>query len=179
MNSSSEDEAIKKTKKNYSVSDKKKFIKVKRKAKKKKLIFDQLSFVESHVDTFYCFNEVQSACNPMTAKLIEPDEEIVKEWIHPETQLVKPRQKTIKIESCIKKNKYRPLDFMNDDLANLDSRTPKKIAAEKLFDDMNETICKSELTFVSPSKHRIFINDTPVQYYGLTTIERRKRGLEC
>lgn len=180
MNSSSEDEKPKNTRKSHSVSTKKNFIKVKRKTKKKRLVFDQLSFVEPHVDTFYCFNEVQSACNPMTAKLIEPDEEIVKEWIHPDTQLVKPRQQTIKIENSLKKNMFRPLEFVNDDLANVCSKTPKKKADVKnLFEEINETIRRSELTIVSPSSHRIFINDTPVQYYGMPAIERRKRGLEC
>lgn len=177
MNSSSEDENEKEKRKKISESNKKNFIKIKRKTKKKKkLIFDELSFVESHVDTFYLLNEVQGACNPMTAKLIDPDEEMVKEWVHPDTQLVKSRQRLLRVENSVKNGKYRPLDLVYEKSV---TKTPKKSAVISLFDEMNETICKSELTVVSPNKHRVFIDDTPVQYYGLSAMERRKRGLKC
>ncbi|RNA11379.1 hypothetical protein BpHYR1_040908 [Brachionus plicatilis] len=171
-----EDEEPKIVKRSHSVSSKKNFIKIKRKAKKKKLIFDELSFVESHVDTFYCLNDVQGACNPITAKLIDPDEECVKEWVHPDTQLVKPKQRILKFENFAQKGKYRPLDLVNEKDR---LRTPQKCTVKNLFDDLNETVRKSELTIASPTKHRIFIDDTPVQYYGLSTMERRIRGLRC
>ena len=65
-------------------------VKIKSK-KKKKILFDELSFVEDHVNTFYIgLNEnPRGADNPATAKLISANdpgtvEKIVKDWVNPE-----------------------------------------------------------------------------------------------
>lgn len=146
-----------------SASSKKAFVKTKKRGKKKKLIFNELTLVEPHVETFYCLNEINGAYNPVTAKVIEPDEDCVKDWVHPDSQLVKKRPK----------GKYRPLELLNE------INTPVKNSnLNTLFDDLNETVYKNECTVLSPGQHKIYVEDTPVHFYGLSVKERRKKGLK-
>ncbi|CAF1031268.1 unnamed protein product [Brachionus calyciflorus] len=169
--SESEDEKPKNVTKTNTVSSKKALLKIKpKKGKKKKLIFSELTFVESHVDTFYCVNEVHGAYNPVTAKLIDVDEDIAKEWVHPDTQLVKPKNQK-QLNRIVNNGKYRPLELVNE------IKTPEKGKVLKLFDNLNDTVYKTEMSMMSPSKHKVYVEDTPIQYYGLSIIERRRRGL--
>ena len=165
MNTSSEDDENDKVhgSKSKSVSSKKPMLKIKKRGKKKKLIFNELTLIEPHVETFYCLNEVNGAYKTVTAKVIDPDEECVKEWVHPDSQFV--NKKPI--------GKYRPLELLNE------VNTPVKNSGliKTLFDDLNETVYKNEVTVLSPNKHKVYVEDTPVRYYGLSVLERRKKGL--
>ena len=53
--------------------------------KKKRNLYDELTFVEEHVDTFYIgLNENhRGADNPLTAKLLDPDsgEKLARDWV--------------------------------------------------------------------------------------------------
>lgn len=93
--------------------------------------------------------------------------------------------------------KIRPLEFVDDkkerNFQNKNNENDFQITSPKfqmeknqnqdiklknLFDDANATICNHEVTIMSPSRHKIYVEDTPVLYYGLSIAERRKRGLK-
>lgn len=88
LDSESDDESKRKkppTSKGNS-SSKKSLVKVKRKTSKKaKNLFEQLTFVEEHQETFYIgLNEnINGANNPITAKEIDLNqaEDIAKNWV--------------------------------------------------------------------------------------------------
>lgn len=73
-----------------------------KKRKTKKHLFKELSFVENHVDTFYIGlndNPVHGAYNPMTAKLVDVDQDQLKDWVHPDTQLVRTNHKKARLRN--------------------------------------------------------------------------------
>jgi hypothetical protein len=48
-----------------------------------------------------------------------------------------------------------------------------------LFDDLNLTQHRTlSETTLSPSKYKVYVNDTPVDYYGLSMLEKRRRGFK-
>lgn len=48
-----------------------------------------------------------------------------------------------------------------------------------LFDNMNTTQFNDrELTILTPEKHEVYVSDTPVEYYGMSMLERKRRGLD-
>ncbi len=66
-------------------TSKKKIVKTRNKMKKPRALFEELSFVEDHQETFYKgLNEnVMGAFNPITAKTISIDNaaDLVKNWV--------------------------------------------------------------------------------------------------
>ena len=67
-------------------SKSKNFLKINTKANRRKNRYNELTFVEPHVDTFYIgLNEdIHGAYNPIHAKPIDVDEAngLVKNWVH-------------------------------------------------------------------------------------------------
>lgn len=48
-----------------------------------------------------------------------------------------------------------------------------------LIDSVNGTVFYDrEATVLTPRNHNVFVLDTPVEYYGLSMLERKQRGLE-
>lgn len=45
---------------------------------------------------------------------------------------------------------------------------------QKVFDDMNSTETQHDKT---PKSSRVIVNDTPVEYYGISIFERRRLGV--
>lgn len=86
MNNSDESEPEKQSRKKPPIGNQKSLIKIKKKKpKKKKELFEQLTFVEEHQQTFYIgLNEnINGANNPIQAKEIDMEqaEEIAKNWV--------------------------------------------------------------------------------------------------
>lgn len=48
---------------------------------------------------------------------------------------------------------------------------------ESLFDQENATVFISNTSILTPKSHKIYVEDTPVENYGLSLRERRKKGL--
>lgn len=79
--------------------------------------------------------------------------------------------------------KVRPLKFVNEnfdlnketDEINSPAFRVKQGLIKSMFDDVNETIRDNEVTVLTPSKHHVYVEDTPVSYYGLSITERRKK----
>jgi len=167
-------------------------LKVNTKASKKKALFNELTFVDPHVDTFYVGlnNDVRGAYNPVQANLvgIEEASDIVRNWVRPDSQLVKSHQKYVSTKSSVKSNhpKMKPLKFIIDDNnvenqrnsnendledvqmidedVNLES---KKSILNGIFDQNNTTQMNDrDLTQLTPKRYKIFVQDTPVEYYG-------------
>jgi hypothetical protein len=170
-------------------------LKVNTKASKKK--FNELTFVDSHVDTFYVGlnDDVRGAHNPIQANLVDIDEasDIVKNWVRPDSQLVKSHQKYVSTKTSVARSNYskiKPLKFvvddkngegqrysensknedavedfqMNDEDLNLEN---KQSLLNGLFDQNNTTqINDRNLTLMTPKRYKIFVQDTPVEYYG-------------
>lgn len=81
-NKQEEEEPYSVRKKREQASGKKAFVKINSKKNKKKLTFNELTFVEPHVDTFYVGlnDEVpRGAYNPVHAKTVELDK--AKDWV--------------------------------------------------------------------------------------------------
>ena len=83
--------------------------------------------------------------------------------------------------------KMRPLDFLptsktptkRDEIEQKNSDySERKFYLESLFEKTTQSINESHNTPKS-SSHRVYVEDTPVDYYGLSVIERRKLGLNC
>ena len=209
---------------NKKPSGKKQLIKTKSRAKTKKNLFKELTFVEEHVETFYLGlrENMYSAYNPIQAKIIDKNEaqNVVKDWVQPDKELTKvfhgsSTKKKPKLSNLDRKsttNSRRPLKFIEKnqvercfdakldessafevrELDNLEESVSiveefesnqnheKQIAVlNGLFDDLNLTQHRTlNETTLSPSKYKVYVNDTPVDYYGLSMIERRRRGFK-
>ena len=68
-----------------SVKSKKNLLQINSKTKKKKKLFPELTFVESHMDTFYVGlnDNLGGAYNPVKAKCVDIDEakDLAKDWV--------------------------------------------------------------------------------------------------
>lgn len=177
-------------------------IKIKSKKPKNKNDFDELSFMNNHVDTFYIgLNDVNNklAQNPKQAELVPFDkaEQVVKDWIHPDTQLMKSTLKITnkkqlksdalnnsKVANCSlslkRKTHYKSLKFVSDQKTslkpNMTSTIKPKKSLVKILDDLFKTPEKHEQAILKETQ--TLVNDTPEQYYGLSSIERLKRKLD-
>ena len=172
-------------------------LKVNTKASKKKALFNELTFVDSHVDTFYVGlnDDVRGAYNPIQANLVDIDEasDVVKNWVRPDSQLVKSHQKYVSTKSSGTRSnhsKIKPLKFVVDDNDGQEQRYLEKSNNEDavedfqiidedlnleskqsllngLFDQNNTTQMNDRnLTLMTPKRYKIFVQDTPVEYYG-------------
>ena len=116
----------------------------------------------------------------------------------PESQLVKSHQKTASARRSSPfglERKYRPLPFKKDtrqptkSKASLfqDDQVEQEQAIEEpvrtgilqeLFDNANTTYANDQdKTVMTPRNYKVFVDDTPVEYYGLSMAERRRKGL--
>jgi hypothetical protein len=72
-------------------------------------------------------------------------------------------------------------DQLNFDGERLENSSEQNGILTALFDETNSTqINDKEVTILTPNRHKIFVEDTPVEIqnlYGLSLIERRKKGL--
>ncbi len=123
--------------------------------------------------------------------------------VHPDSQLVKSHVKTNKtISRSNRTRQYKPLQFVNgpvsssissnqnnsfikDNEDSYDIMEDERFRNEKcgllssLFDDMNTTQMNDrELTMLTPNKYKVYVQDTPDCYYGLSIFERRQKGLD-
>jgi hypothetical protein len=49
-----------------------------------------------------------------------------------------------------------------------------------LFEDVNESKRAEEsMNAKTPSRYKVYVQDTPVEFYGLSIRERRRLGLDC
>ena len=69
---------------------------------------------------------------------------------------------------------------INENFENnqLYSENKKSLYLENLFDETNYTP-KDENLRTPTTGYRVYVEDTPVDYYGLSVFERRKKGLNC
>jgi len=171
-------------------------VKLSRKSKKK-VIVDELSFVEHPVDTFYLGikdeNQIQNPVAFGRSILVDEADE---EWIHPDTQLVKSHRKQPKMEKRLTNrtplrstllpqsvepqqtsNKYRCLTFVDAPKLNETSRSVARGAIADLFDDRNPALNQRDSTSSTPRKSKVLVDDTPEIFYGLSIIERRHKGI--
>ena len=199
MNSPDSPASVKKKKKGKTL------LKVSTKAQRKKALFNELTFVDPHVETFYVGlnDDVRGAYNPVQANLVDIDEapDIVRNWVRPDSQLVKSHQKYISTKSSARSNhtKIKPLKFVDDDdnstkiqngkQLNLDSKQTnddddnvvedfqmadehlnkesKQSLLNNIFDQINTTQMNDRnLTLLTPKRYKIFVQDTPDEYYG-------------
>ena len=131
---------------------------------RKKLVdkYQELTFVNEHVDTFYVgLNDQHNnqACNPLKAKVIklnETDDSNVKNWVNPDSQLAKSMKKSTILRSNKKFNKsnmsersphkrnshlYRPLKFVNE---NKDKNKVLDFADKSSIDIANDKCVEIE-----------------------------------
>ena len=122
----------------------------------------------------------------------------------PDSQLVKSHQKTSSTRRSSLfglERKYRPLPFkkdakqpskckvtlFGDNASNQEAqpdqdmnepdRAPSGILQE-LFDNANSTCYNDQdKTLLTPRNYKVYVDDTPVEYYGLSVAERRRKGL--
>jgi hypothetical protein len=74
-----------------------------------------------------------------------------------------------------------PLDIEEEVFENAENKSPERATrpmVENLFDTMNGTRVFDQ-TVLTPRSHNVFVLDTPVEYYGLSVLERKKLGLNC
>ena len=113
--------------------------------------------------------------------------------MQPDSQLVQSHKKYLtKFNSKSNSTKIKPLKFLDDDghektklnrhenkeaneeemendfqAIEEDLNTNKNSLLNGLFDQMNTTQMNDrDLTLLTPKKYKIFIQDTPVEYYG-------------
>lgn len=71
-------------------------------------------------------------------------------------------------------------DLRNDSIDIQEDFENHSAQQNALVDNLFETMCADRnATLLTPKNHNVFVQDTPVEYYGLSMIERRKRGLDC
>ncbi len=201
MNSPDSPGSVKKKKKGKTL------LKANTKAQRKKALFNELTFVDPHVETFYVGlnDDVRGAYNPVQANLVDIDEapDIVRNWVRPDSQLVKSHHKYISTKSSARSNhtKIKPLKFVDDDdnentaeiqngkQLNLDNKQTnydddnvvedfrmadehlnkesKQSLLNNIFDQINTTQMNDRnLTLLTPKRYKIFVQDTPDEYYG-------------
>jgi len=184
-------------------------LKANTKAQRKKALFNELTFVDPHVETFYVGlnDDVRGAYNPVQANLVDIDEapDIVRNWVRPDSQLVKSHHKYISTKSSARSNhtKIKPLKFVDDDdndnnaeiqkgkQLNFDNKqtnydddnvvedfqmadehlnnkeSNKQSLLNNIFDQINTTQMNDRnLTLLTPKRYKIFVQDTPDEYYG-------------
>lgn len=50
---------------------------------------------------------------------------------------------------------------------------------QNILDNVNTTQFNDrEITLLTPEKHKVYVSDTPVEYYGLSMLERKIRGID-
>jgi len=74
-----------------------------------------------------------------------------------------------------------PLDIQEEVFENAENKLPERATrpmVENLFDTINGTRVLDQ-TVLTPRSHNVFVLDTPVEYYGLSVLERKQLGLNC
>ncbi len=69
-------------------------------------------------------------------------------------------------------------DIQEQVFENHEYKSPER--APRLIDNLFDTINGTQMldqTLLTPRNHNVFVLDTPVEYYGLSILERQKRGL--
>ena len=198
------DDEIKKSAKKSS-EKKKSLVKVKQHKQKANNNFSELTFIEEHMKTFYIGlnSNYRGAYNPKPAREvpIEDGEQIVKDWIQLDKQLVvkpnaaKSRRKSILTSSSSSSNdhRYEPLKFVKKkmikcdeeevgiEIENEEIEEENHVLLRDLFDDtkhMKQQQVVVDDKFATPvaNRYRVFVDDTPVDYYGLSVRERKING---
>lgn len=118
--------------------------------------------------------------------------------VHPDSQLVRSHVKTNKtVSRSYRTRQYKPLEFVNSPIGrnentsiikdndDYDIMEDERFNKEKcgllssLFDDMNSTQMNDrDITMMTPNRYKVFVQDTPDCYYGLSIFERRQKGLD-
>jgi hypothetical protein len=140
MNSPDSPASVKKKKKGKTL------LKVNTKAQRKKARFKELTFVDPHVETFYVGlnDDIHGAYNPVKANLVDIDEapDIVRNWVRPDSQLVKSHHKYISTKSSARSNqtKIKPLKFVDDDNAEIQNGKQLNLDNKQTNDDDDDNV---------------------------------------
>lgn len=97
-------------------------------------------------------------------------------------KILQKRQDIDNIVEDYRPLKLKPLSFLNEPLeisGCIESPNSNKvIKINELFDQVNCTqLNDKDITILSPNRHKVYVEDTPDMYKGLSCLERRMKGL--